>query len=105
MDSGTQESRREDATVYPSSGQFGPYVQQLMILILNSTQNLRVRIKCKGRRFGRRVSSVLILRLPRHQWSLPLVGEEGDSGMQWRRGSWCPSLGCLAFGAERGQME
>jgi hypothetical protein len=25
--------------VYPSSGQYGPYVQQLMILILKSTQN------------------------------------------------------------------
>ena len=40
MDSGTQESRREDATVYPGSGQFGPYVQQLIILMLKSTQNL-----------------------------------------------------------------
>ena len=39
VDLGTQESRREDATVYPGSGQFGPYVQQLMILILKSTQN------------------------------------------------------------------
>jgi hypothetical protein len=25
--------------VYPSLGQYGPYVQQLMILILKSTQN------------------------------------------------------------------
>jgi len=25
--------------IYPSLGQFGPYVQQLMILILKSTQN------------------------------------------------------------------
>jgi hypothetical protein len=40
VDSGTQESHREDTMVYPSSGQFGPYVQQLMILILKSTQNL-----------------------------------------------------------------
>ena len=40
VDSGTQESRREDATVYPGLGQFGPYVQQLMVLILMSTQNL-----------------------------------------------------------------
>jgi hypothetical protein len=40
VDSGTQESRREDIMVYPSSGQFGPYIQQLMILILKSTQNL-----------------------------------------------------------------
>jgi hypothetical protein len=36
---GTQESSREDATVYPGSGQFYSYVQQLMILILKSTQN------------------------------------------------------------------
>ena len=40
VDSGTQESHREDATVYLGLGQFGPYVQQLMILILKSTQNL-----------------------------------------------------------------
>jgi len=40
VDSGTQGSRREDAKVYPSSGQFGPYIEQLMILILKSTQNL-----------------------------------------------------------------
>jgi hypothetical protein len=53
VDSGTQESHREDATVYPSSSQFGPYVYQLMILILKSTQNLGVTTKCKGRRFGR----------------------------------------------------
>jgi hypothetical protein len=39
VDSGTQESRRGDAMVYPSLGQYGPYVQQLMILILKSTQN------------------------------------------------------------------
>ena len=32
---------REHATVYPYSGQFGPYVHHLMILILKSTQNLR----------------------------------------------------------------
>ena len=38
-------------TVYPSLGQFGPYVQQLMILILKSTQNLGVITECKGRRF------------------------------------------------------
>jgi hypothetical protein len=25
--------------------------------------------------------------------------------MQWRKGSRCPSLGCLALGAERRQME
>ena len=40
VDLGTQESRREDAMVYPGFGQFGPYVQQLMILILKNTQNL-----------------------------------------------------------------
>ena len=39
VDSGTQESRRGDAIVYLGLGQFGPYVQQLMILILKSTQN------------------------------------------------------------------
>ena len=27
VDSGTQESRRGDATVYPGSGQFGPSIQ------------------------------------------------------------------------------
>ena len=27
VDSGTQESRRGDTTVYPSLGQFGPYIQ------------------------------------------------------------------------------
>ena len=105
VDSGTQESCREDTTIYPSLGQFAPYVQQLMILILKSTQTLGVTIECKGRRFARGVSSVLILRLPHRRWSLPLVGEEGDSGMRWRRGSWCSSLGCLALGAERRYME
>jgi hypothetical protein len=39
IDSRTQESHREDAMVYPGLGQFGPYIQQLMILILKSTQN------------------------------------------------------------------
>ena len=39
VDLGTQESRRGDAIVYPSLGSFGPYIQQLMILILKSTQN------------------------------------------------------------------
>ena len=39
VDSRTQESRKGDAMVYPSSAQFGPYIQQLMILILKSTQN------------------------------------------------------------------
>jgi hypothetical protein len=39
--------------VYPSSGQFGPYVQQLMILILKSTQNLGVTTECKEREFSR----------------------------------------------------
>ena len=50
----------------------------LMILILKSTQNLGVITECNGREFGRGVSSMLILRLPDHRWSLPLVGEEGD---------------------------
>jgi hypothetical protein len=40
VDSRIQESRREDTMIYPGSGQLGPYVQQLMILILKSTQNL-----------------------------------------------------------------
>ena len=60
---------------------------------------------CKGRKFGRGVSLVLILRLPHRRWSLPRVREEGDNGMQWRRGSRCPSLGCPALEAERRQME
>ena len=42
----------------------------------------------------------LILRLPRHRWSHPLVGEEKDDGMRWRS-SWCPSLGCLVLDAEQ----
>jgi hypothetical protein len=40
VDLETQESRREDTIVYLGSGQFSPYVQQLMILILKSTQNM-----------------------------------------------------------------
>ena len=52
VDLGTQESCREDATVYPGLGQFGPYIQQLMILILKSTQNQGVTIECRER-FGR----------------------------------------------------
>jgi hypothetical protein len=51
------------------------------------------------------VSSVLILRLPHHRWSLPLVREEGDGRMWWRTGSRCPTLGWLALGVERRQME
>ena len=43
---------------------------------------------------------MLILKLPRRQWSLPLVGEEKDDGMRWRS-SQCPSLGCLDLGVER----
>jgi hypothetical protein len=35
---------------------------------------------------------VLILRLYHHRWSLPLVKEEEDDGMQWRT-SWCPLSG------------
>ena len=41
IDSRTQELHIEDVTIYPRSGQFDPYVQQLMILILKSTQNLQ----------------------------------------------------------------
>ena len=64
--SGTQESRRGDATVYPGLGQFGPYVQQLMILILKSTQNwgLQQSVQEKERDLVGN-SSVLILRLSR----------------------------------------
>jgi hypothetical protein len=43
---------------------------------------------------------VLILRLPRHRWSLSLVEEEEDDEIRWRS-SQCPSLGCLALDAER----
>jgi hypothetical protein len=43
---------------------------------------------------------MLILRLPHHWWSLSLVEEEKDDGIRWRS-SQCPSLGCLAIGAER----
>jgi hypothetical protein len=43
---------------------------------------------------------VLILRLPRRWWSLPLVGEEEDDRIWWRS-SRCPSMGCLALGAEQ----
>jgi hypothetical protein len=50
----TQESQR-GRMVYPGSGRSVPYVQQLMILILKSTQNLWVTTECKGvrERFGR----------------------------------------------------
>ena len=47
VDSRTQESRREDATDYPGLGQFGPYIQQLMILILKSTQHRGVITECR----------------------------------------------------------
>ena len=43
---------------------------------------------------------MLILRLPRHRWSLSLVGEEEDYGIWWRS-TRCPSLGCLALDAEQ----
>ena len=43
---------------------------------------------------------MIILRLPRYRWSLPLIGEEEDDGMLWRS-SQCPSLGCLALDAEQ----
>jgi hypothetical protein len=48
---------------------------------------------------------MLILRLSRRWWSFPLIGEDGDDGIRWRRSSQCPSPGCLALGAERRQME
>jgi hypothetical protein len=48
---------------------------------------------------------VLILRLPHRRWSLPLIKEEEDDEMRWRRGSQCPSLGYLALGAEQRRME
>jgi hypothetical protein len=50
---------------------------------------------------------MLIVRLPRRRWSLPLVEEEEDDRMRWRS-SQCPSLGCLALGAKqrpKGGME
>jgi hypothetical protein len=43
---------------------------------------------------------VIILRLPRRRWSTPLVEEVEDDEMRWRS-SRCPSLGCLALGAEQ----
>jgi hypothetical protein len=48
----TQEHKnhREDAMVYPSSGRSMPYVQQLMILILKSTQKQAVIMVCIGER-------------------------------------------------------
>ena len=43
----------------------------------------------KEERFGRGLAGyVLILKLPRRWWSLPLIDEEGDGEMRWRRGSW-----------------
>ena len=50
----TQEHKnhRENAIVYPGSGRSVPYVQQLMILILKSTQNQGVTTECRDR-FGR----------------------------------------------------
>jgi hypothetical protein len=47
VDSRTQESRRRDTTVYPSSGRFSPYVQQLMIHILKSTKIRRLQQSVK----------------------------------------------------------
>jgi hypothetical protein len=84
--------------VYPSLDQSVPYVQQVMIFILKSTQN-------RGLQQGYReiwleISSMLILRLPHHQWILPLVREEEDHRMQWRS-SRCRFVGCLALSAEQ----
>ena len=47
---------------------------------------------------------MLILRLPRHWWSLPLVREKEDGGIRWR-GSRCPSMGSPALSARQEQME
>jgi hypothetical protein len=41
---------------------------------------------------------MLILRLPYHWWSLPLIREEEDDEMKWRS-YWYPSLGSPALGA------
>ena len=48
----TQEHKnhRGDAMVYPGSGLSMPYVRQLLILILKSTQNRRVITQCTGER-------------------------------------------------------
>ena len=43
---------------------------------------------------------MLVLRLPHHQWCLPLIGEEEDDRMRWRS-SQCPSWVCLALSAEQ----
>jgi hypothetical protein len=43
---------------------------------------------------------VLILRLSRRRWNLPLIKEGEDDGIRWRS-SRCPSLGCLALDAEQ----
>jgi hypothetical protein len=48
---------------------------------------------------------VLILRFGSSLVEFPLVKEEGDGRMRWRRGSWCPSSSCLAPCVERMQME
>jgi len=45
---------------------------------------------------------VLILRLPRRRWSLPLVGEEEDDGMRWRS-SRAPLWVALLLVLSRGQ--
>jgi hypothetical protein len=45
---------------------------------------------------------VLILRLPHHRWSLPLVEEKEDDRMWWRC-SRCPSLVALLSMLSRGQ--
>jgi hypothetical protein len=45
----------EEATVYPGSGRWLPYIQQLMILILKSTKNQEVTVESTGgrERFGK----------------------------------------------------
>jgi len=45
---------------------------------------------------------VLILRLPRHQWSLPLVGEKTTGAVEELS---CPSLSCSALGVEHERID
>jgi hypothetical protein len=103
----TQEykNHKGDTTVYPGSGQSMPYVQQLMIHILKSTQNRRVTTECKGKKRDLVGDlSVLILGSPRHWWSLPPHRRGGRRRMGWR-GSRCPSLGCSTLGSELEQND
>jgi hypothetical protein len=47
---------------------------------------------------------MLILKCLTTGGAFPLVGEEEDDGIHWRN-SQCPSLGCLALGADQRRME